>query len=107
MPVMEDIGMYLGVITVWGRSKYDALTYIKDRVLAKIMGWKQQFISQVGKKVLIKAIDMVVPTYPMNVFQLPDRLCREIDVVFAKFWWGNTNKERNGAHQEGWWFELL
>ncbi|KAM1265337.1 hypothetical protein ACFX2J_035041 [Malus domestica] len=46
MPVMEDIGMYLGVITVWGRSKYDALTYIKDRVLAKIMGWKQQFISQ-------------------------------------------------------------
>ncbi|KAM2041652.1 hypothetical protein FF1_035195 [Malus domestica] len=66
MPVMEDIGMYLGVITVWGRSKYDALTYIKDRVLAKIMGWKQQFISQVGKEVLIKAIDMVVPTYPMN-----------------------------------------
>lgn len=93
MPRVVDLGVYLGIPTIWGRSKRDALAYIKERVLAKVMGWKQQFLSQAGRKVLIKAVAQAVPTYPMNVFRLPARLCREIDGVLAKFWWGNINKE--------------
>ncbi|KAM1493823.1 hypothetical protein PS1_025933 [Malus domestica] len=41
MTVVDDPGVYLGVSMVWGWSKQDALAYINDRVLAKIMGWKQ------------------------------------------------------------------
>lgn len=44
---------------------------------------------------LIKAVTQAIPTYPMNVFRLPDRLCREIDAALAKFWWGNKNKDRS------------
>ncbi|KAM2146296.1 hypothetical protein ACFX1Q_003174 [Malus domestica] len=46
MTVVEDPGTYLGVPTMWGRLKRDALAFIKERVLAKILGWKQQFLSQ-------------------------------------------------------------
>ncbi|KAM1419630.1 hypothetical protein ACFXTO_023154 [Malus domestica] len=67
MPVVEDLGTYLGVPTMWGRSKRDALAFIKERVLAKILGWKQQFLSKAGKEVLIKAVALAIPTYPMNV----------------------------------------
>lgn len=70
-------------------------------VLAKILGWKQQFLSQAGKEVFIKTVALAVPTYPMNIFDLPDRLCSEIDVVLAKFWWGNRNKDR-GIHWLRW-----
>ncbi|KAM1172680.1 hypothetical protein ACFX2G_023238 [Malus domestica] len=67
MPVVEDLGTYLGVPTMWGRSKHDALAFIKERILAKILGWKQQFLSKEGKEVLIKAVSLAIPTYPMNV----------------------------------------
>lgn len=30
-----DPGLYLGIPTAWGRSKKDALAFVKDRVLAK------------------------------------------------------------------------
>lgn len=50
---------------------------------------------------LIKAVAQAVPTYPMNVFRLSARLCKEIDTVIAKFWWGNRNKER-GIHWVNW-----
>lgn len=40
MPQVSDPGLYLGIPTVWGRSKKDALVFIKERVLAKIQGWK-------------------------------------------------------------------
>ncbi|XP_068319422.1 uncharacterized protein [Pyrus communis] len=86
MPVVEDLGMYLGVPMVWGRLKRDALAYIKDRVLAKVMRWKQQFLSQLGKEMFIKAVAMAITTYPMNMFRLLDRLCREIVAAIAKFW---------------------
>lgn len=85
MSVMEDPGTYLGVPIMWGRLKCDGLAFIKERVLANILGWKQQFLSQAGKEMLIKAVALAVPTYPMNVFRLPDRLCREIDATLAKF----------------------
>lgn len=77
--------MYMGIPTVWGRSKRDALVYIKEQVLAKIMGWKQQTLSQAGREVIIKAVTQAVLTYQMKVFMLPDRLCKEIDAALAKF----------------------
>ncbi|KAM1724216.1 hypothetical protein ACFX13_022733 [Malus domestica] len=72
---IDDPRVYLGIPRIWGRSKCDTLAYIKERVLAK-------------------AVAQAIPTYPMNVFQLPIHLCREIDVILAKFWWGNRNKKR-------------
>ncbi|KAM1714186.1 hypothetical protein ACFX12_024832 [Malus domestica] len=82
---VEDSGNYLGILTIWGRSKKNALTYVKDRIMAKIIGWKQQFLSQSSKETLIKAVAQAVPTYPMNVFKLPENLCSDIDVALARF----------------------
>lgn len=41
MPKVDDLGKYLGILTIWGISKWETLQYIKDRVLAKIEGWKR------------------------------------------------------------------
>lgn len=53
---VDDPGTYLGIPSVWGKSKKEALTYVKERVLAKILGWKQSFLSQAGREILIKAV---------------------------------------------------
>ena len=45
-------------------------------------------LSKAGKEVLIKAVAQSIPTYAMAVFQLPIRLCEELDAMCVRFWWG-------------------
>ena len=30
----------------------------------------------------------------MGVFQLPMKLCNDLNVMYARFWWGRVNNER-------------
>jgi hypothetical protein len=86
---------YLGLMAFIGKSKVSSFNGIKGRIWAKMNGWKEQFISHAGKEILLKAVLQAIPTYSMRVFQLPKTLCREINSLMAKFWWGhneNTSK---------------
>ena len=61
---------------------------IKEQVWAKIQGWKEKLLSQAGKEVMIKAVIQSIPTYSMSVFKLPVGLCKDIEAMVWKFWWG-------------------
>lgn len=52
----DNPGKYLGLPADWGKSRINSLTWIKDRVLAKMEGWKEGLFNQAGKEVLIKAV---------------------------------------------------
>ncbi|XP_062151891.1 uncharacterized mitochondrial protein AtMg00310-like [Alnus glutinosa] len=61
----------------------------------RISNWKVKFLSQAGKEILLKAVVQAIPTYCMGVFQLTISLCKEINSLMQKFWWGhmaNTSK---------------
>ena len=47
-------------------------------------------LSRAGKEVLIKAVAQSIPTYSMGVFQLPGKLCDELDTMCAN-WGGEEN----------------
>ncbi|KAL6144500.1 hypothetical protein ACLB2K_055192 [Fragaria x ananassa] len=79
-------GKYLGLPTIWGRSKKEAFGFIRSRLQSKLQGWKQNQLSLAGKMVLIKSVAFAIPTYPMNCFKLPVTLCREFDSLVANFW---------------------
>jgi len=53
---------YLGLPALVGRSKSRTFSGISDRVKKKLDGWKEKFLSQVGKEVLIKAVVQAIPT---------------------------------------------
>ncbi|KAM2126643.1 hypothetical protein ACFX1R_006638 [Malus domestica] len=101
MSESSDPGKYLGLPTVWGRSKTEALAYVKSRIQQKIQSWKINSLSQVGREVLIKVVAYAVPTYPMNCFLFPLTLCRELDALFANFWWGQKEDESR-IHWRSW-----
>ncbi|XP_042969072.1 uncharacterized protein LOC122301754 [Carya illinoinensis] len=84
---------YLGLPTVVGRSKFNTFRVLKEKIWHRISNWKNNFLSQAGKEVMIKAVLQAIPTYTMSVFKLPIRLCNEINTMFSKFWWGNHQKE--------------
>ena len=51
-------------------------------------------LSKAGKEILIKAMAQSIPTYTMSVFQLPLKLCDELDALCVKFWWGQVGSEQ-------------
>ena len=77
---VEKFESYLGLPTLLGRSKYQAFSFLKDRVWKKMQGWKGKMLSKVGKEVLIKVVAQSIPTYTMGVFLLPARLCNKLNV---------------------------
>ncbi|KAL6218194.1 hypothetical protein ACLB2K_011409 [Fragaria x ananassa] len=93
-------GKYLGLPTVWGRSKVSALAYVRESINRKLTGWNSGSLTQAGKEILIKSIAMAVPAYPMMCFRFPKSICRKINSLIAQFWWGN--KGESGIHWLRW-----
>ena len=58
-------------------------------------------LSRASKEVLIKVVAQSIPTYTMSVFQLPMKLCDELDALCAKFWCRQVGNERK-IHWKSW-----
>ena len=89
---------YLGMPSDVGRSKNGAFKYLRDRVWKKVQGWLEQLLSVGGKEVLIKSVAQAIPTYSMSCFRLPRGLCKHINSLLLKFWWGS----KEGSHKPAW-----
>lgn len=85
---MRSYEKYLGLPALMGRSKTKTFAEIHGSVSKKLGGWKEKFLSQVGKEVLLKAVVQAILTYCMSVFSLPKTLCRDLNSLMNSFWWG-------------------
>ena len=99
--VVEDHGKYLGLPTFVGKNKRLSFKEIKDRVWAKLQGWKGKLFSKGAKEILIKAVVQALPTYFMSAFKLPFSLIGELNSMMANFWWGSSEKG-NKMHWVSW-----
>lgn len=53
---------YLGLPVHVSHSKTKAFEYIKDKIQARIQGWKEKLPYMEGKEILINAISQAIPT---------------------------------------------
>ena len=60
-------------------------------------GWKENFLSQARKEVLLKAVVQAILTCTMSMFQLPRTLCWDINIMMSKFWWGHKENRKKIA----------
>ena len=103
MKEVENFDSYLRLPTLIGKRKYDTFAFIKERVWKKMQGWKGKLLSRAEKEVLIKVVAQSIPTYTMGMFQLPGKLCDNLDAMCARLWWGQIGEERK-IHQKSWSF---
>jgi hypothetical protein len=94
-------GKYLGLPTYIGRERSRAFVYLKEKILRRIRGWKEKFLSKAGKEILIKAVAQAIPTYAMACFDLTKSLCDEITQAICQFWWSQQEDEHR-AHWISW-----
>jgi hypothetical protein len=86
VPSSQQYEQYLGLLALIGRSKVNAVSNIKGQIWERISGWKEKFLSQAGKEIMLKAVIQAIPTYSMSVFLLPKTLCNDINFMMSKFW---------------------
>ena len=92
---------YLGLPSMVGRAKNNSFQSLKDRIWKRIQGWKEKSLSKGGKEILIKAVAQAIPTYSMSCFKIPTSLCKELESLMAKFWWGDQSNNRK-IHWVSW-----
>ena len=90
--IMTDCEKYLGLSMVGGKSRVSTFKDIQERISNRVMSWKEKFISKAGREVLIVA--QVIPTYSMSIFKIPKTICDGINLVLAKYWWGQKKKKK-------------
>ena len=89
VPAIRQYEKYLGLPSLVGRNRTACFTQIKERIWGRMQGWKEKLLSQAGREIMIKAVVQSIPVYSMSVFKLPVSLCKDIEVMVRKFWWGN------------------
>ena len=94
VPAIQHYEKYLGLPSFIGREKKACFTKVKERIWARMQGWKEKLLSQAGKEVMIKAVIQSIPTYSMSVFKLPISLCKDIETMIRKFWWGQGDSKK-------------
>lgn len=85
-----------------GRNKTRMLGFLKDKVNQRLKSWKDRWISQAGREILIKSVAQTLPSYAMSVFLLPLEITRDIERSLTKFWWGSKTNNKVGIHWMNW-----
>lgn len=93
MSIFANHAKYMGLPVVLGRSKKEVFALVVDIVWKKIKGWKESFLSKVGKETLLKAVAQAILNYIMRCYKLLEGTCKELESLFAKFWWGAKESE--------------
>lgn len=88
------IGKYLGLPEHFCRRKRDIFASIIDRIRQKAHSWTAKFLSGAGKQIMLRSVLSAMPCYAMSCFKLPVSLCRQIQSILTRFWWG-ANPEKN------------
>uniref|UniRef100_J3LWH3 Reverse transcriptase zinc-binding domain-containing protein n=1 Tax=Oryza brachyantha TaxID=4533 RepID=J3LWH3_ORYBR len=92
---------YLGLPVYVAPSKMKTLSYLKDRILQRIQGWKEKLLSRAGKEIMIKVVAQAIPTFAMGCFDLTKNLCDQISKMIGRYWWSQQDKE-NKIHWIRW-----
>lgn len=80
-----DPEKYFGILSVWEKTKYQALAYVREKMCRKVQGWSRSFLSQAGREVMIKAVINAIPTFLMMCFKFLDKNCEEFDNLISNF----------------------
>lgn len=64
---------YLGLPATVGLDRSDKFNYLIDRIVERLMGWKEKILSSGGKEVLLKSVAQAIPSYAMSVFKIPKK----------------------------------
>ncbi|CAN1142230.1 Putative ribonuclease H protein At1g65750 [Linum perenne] len=101
IPLTQDLGHYLGVPILHGRTTKGTYQGIIDKLDQKLSGWKAKSLSLAGRVTLAQSALSAIPIYAMQTSVLPVTTCDAIDRRIRNFVWGSTTEEKK-MHLVAW-----
>lgn len=98
---LEYLGMHLFISS----NKTKDFTFVKEKLKARISGWKSRCLSRMRRTSLIKVVAQSTMLYGMASLKFLKGLCDKMDSMVRKFWW-NPNKSGNKIYTLVAWTEL-
>ncbi|OMO52408.1 reverse transcriptase [Corchorus capsularis] len=96
IPLTRDLGRYLGVPVVHGRSSRYLYLSVVDKIRGKLTGWKRNLLSRAGRRTLAQSVLNAIPVYTMQTIFLPISICNWIDWITRNFIWGGDENSSHG-----------
>lgn len=84
---------YLGHLIFKGRKKVQYFQPLLDKVTQRLSGWQGRLLSPGGRLIFIKHVLASIPLYTMAAMEPPRTLLSKIEILFAKFFWGDLGEE--------------
>ncbi|GKC07636.1 reverse transcriptase [Tanacetum coccineum] len=91
---MDPKARYIGLPSICGRNKGNLFSFILEKVLQKVQGWKKKLLSQAGREILIKSVIQALPSYAMQCYLLPNGLLEKILCHIRRFFWSREIDKR-------------
>lgn len=98
---VESYGKYLSPPTIIGKSKRTNFASLQDKLWRKIKGWKEKYLSQEGREVLIKTVTQAILNYVMSCFKILVSFCTKMESMLNNFWWGD-GEDNKKIHWFAW-----
>uniref|UniRef100_A0A2N9ED89 Reverse transcriptase zinc-binding domain-containing protein n=1 Tax=Fagus sylvatica TaxID=28930 RepID=A0A2N9ED89_FAGSY len=87
MKSLKNDAMYLGSPMFTSSSSIKDFKYLQDKLESRLLGWRSKCLSWAGRCTMIKSVAQALPTYTMSTFEVPKKICENLDAVTRRFWW--------------------
>lgn len=101
IPLTQDLGKYLGSPLLHKRINKSLFNDILEKLRTRLSGWKARHLSLAARTTLIQSVTSTIPSYNMQIMELPRRFCDEVDKINRNFLWGDTDNQKK-VHLLNW-----
>ena len=92
--ITNNIGKYLGVRLIHGRTTRSSYSYLVDKLQMHSSSYHSSRLSLAGRTTLAKSVLSALPIYTMQTSVLPCFTCTRLDALCRNFIWGSSGEHR-------------
>ena len=87
--------IYLGAPLFLTKAPTKDFAYLQSKLEARLAGWRSKCLSWTGRRTLITSVTQTIPIYARSTFNIPNKVCNNLDSLTRRFWWKPKNQEGN------------
>ena len=88
---------YLGIELENGNKHNKVWIQILKKLDSKIGGWKDKWLTKVGKTTKIRVVLSALPIYPLSFLPLPKFINKKLEAKFISFLWKDWEEDKKIA----------